>query len=198
MTIRGKELTMRVPATARSHRRRAISGTLVVLVLALSGGLVAACGGGANATVMPTMDASVASATEMPSAASHDPGTDAAAVETAWAARPDYVRGADARVQEAYRYALERPDVIRWMPCYCGCASMQHRTNLDCFMRARMTAGAVAFEQHASFCDVCVQTALLAKQRIGEGRSLAEIRAEVDATFGGNGVPGTPTDLPKG
>ena len=198
MTIRGKELTMRVPATARSHRRRAISGTLVVLVLALSGGLVAACGGGANATVMPTMDASVASATEMPGAASHDPGTDAAAVETAWAARPDYVRGADARVQEAYRYALERPDVIRWMPCYCGCASMQHRSNLDCFLRARMTAGAVAFEQHASFCDVCVQTALLAKQRIGEGRSLAEIRAEVDATFGGNGVPGTPTDLPKG
>jgi hypothetical protein len=26
--------------------------------------------------------------------------------------------------------------------------------------------------------------------------SLAEIRAEVDATLGGNGVPGTPTDLP--
>jgi hypothetical protein len=198
MTIRGKELPMRVPATARSHRRRAISGTLAVLVLALSGGLVAACGGGANATVMPTMATSVTSGAEMPGAASHDPGTDAAAVETAWAARPDYVRGADARVQEAYRYALERPDVIRWMPCYCGCASMQHRSNLDCFLRARMTAGAVAFEQHASFCDVCVQTALLAKQRIGEGRSLAEIRAEVDATFGGNGVPGTPTDLPKG
>jgi hypothetical protein len=198
MTIRGKELTMRVPATARSHRRRAISGTLSVLVLALSGGLVAACGGGANATVMPTMATSATSGAEMPGAASHDPGTDAAAVETAWAARPDYVRGADARVQEAYRYALERPDVIRWMPCYCGCASMQHRSNLDCFLRARMTAGAVAFEQHASFCDVCVQTALLAKQRIGEGRSLAEIRAEVDATFGGNGVPGTPTDLPKG
>ena len=198
MTIREKELTMRVPVPSRSHRRRAISGTLAVLILALSGGLVAACGGGANATVMPTMDASAASRAAMPGAASHDPGTDAAAVETAWAARPDYVRGADARVQEAYRYALERPDVIRWMPCYCGCASMQHRSNLDCFLRARMSAGAVAFEQHASFCDVCVQTALLAKQRIGEGRSLAEIRAEVDATFGGNGVPGTSTDLPTG
>lgn len=188
---------MRVPATSRSPRRRAISGSLAVLVLALSGGLVAACGG-ANATAMPTMDASVASGTDKPGVASHDPGAGAAAVETAWAARPDYVRQADARVQEAYRYALERPDVIRWMPCFCGCASMQHRSNLDCFLRARMTAGAVAFEEHASYCDVCVQTALLAKQRIEEGRSLAEIRAEVDATFGGNGVPGTPTDLPKG
>jgi hypothetical protein len=198
MTIRKKELTMRVPATARSHRRQAVSGTLAVLVLVLSGGLVAACGGGANTTAMPTMDALGASAAEMPDAASHDPGTDAAAIETAWAARPDYVRQADARVQKAYRYALERPDVIRWMPCFCGCASMQHRSNLDCFLRARMTVGAVAFEEHASSCDVCVQTALLAKQRIGEGRPLTEIRAEVNATFGGNGVPGTPTDLPKG
>ena len=198
MTIREKDLPMRAPATPRSRRRRAISGTLAILVLALSGGLMGACGGGANTTAMPTMDASVAAATPMPGSASRDPGTDAAAVETAWAARPDYVRQADARVQEAYRYALERPDVIRWMPCFCGCASMQHRSNLDCFLRARMTAGAVAFEEHASYCDVCVQTALLARQRIGEGRSLAEIRAEVDATFGGNGIPGTPTDLPKG
>lgn len=176
---------MRVPATPRSRRRLAFSGTLAVLVLALSGGLVAACGGGDHATAMPA-------------AASHDPGADAAAIEAAWAARPDYVSHADARVQEAYRYALERPDVIQWMPCYCGCAAMQHRSNLDCFLRSRMSVGAVAYEEHASYCDVCVQTALLAKQRISEGRSFAEIRAEVDATFGGNGVPGTPTDLPKG
>lgn len=189
---------MGLPATLRSHRRKAFSGTLAVVVLALSGGLVAACGGGANPTAMPAMDGSAASPTAMPGAASRDPGTDAAAIETAWAARPDYVRQADARVQEAYRYALERPDVIRWMPCFCGCAAMEHRSNLDCFLRARMTAGAVAFEEHASYCDVCVQTALLAKQRLAEGRSLSEIRAEVDTTFGGNGVPGTPTDLPKG
>lgn len=193
-----KDISMRVPATPRSRRSLAFSGTLAVLVLALSGGLVAACGGGSNATAMPTMDTSVAAATSSPVAASHAPGADPAAIETAWSARPDYVRQAGDRVQEAYHYALERPDVIQWMPCYCGCASMDHRSNFDCFLRARMSAGAVAFEEHASYCDVCVQIALLAKQRSGEGRSLAEIRAEVDATFSGNGVPGTPTDLPKG
>jgi hypothetical protein len=152
---------------------------------------------------MPTVGASEAPAMTMsgalPSAAlPSGAGADTSAIEVAWAARPEYVRHAADTVQEAYHYALERPDVIQWMPCYCGCASMEHRSNLDCFLRARMAAGAVVFEEHASFCDVCVQTALLAKQRIGEGRSLAEIRAEVDATFGGNGVPGTPTDLPKG
>jgi hypothetical protein len=147
---------------------------------------------------MPTMGAWTAPATAMPAAPSHDLGPDAAATDAAWAARPDYVRHANTMVQEAYRYALERPDVIQWMPCFCGCAAMQHRSNLDCFLRSRMAGGAVAYEEHASYCDVCVQTALLAKQRITDGRSLAEIRAEVDATFGGSGVPGTPTDLPQG
>jgi len=61
-----------------------------------------------------------------------------------------------------------------------------------------MSGGAVAFEEHASFCDICVETALLAKKRMAEGRSLAEIRAEVDATWGGGAVPGTDTPLPQG
>ena len=194
---------MRIPAP-RSRRLMALSGLLPVLVLALSGGLVAACGGGGtNPTAMPTM-AGPASSAAIPAAAAQDsaeaPDSAASetAIEAAWAARPAYVRQATERVQSAYRYALERPDVIAWMACYCGCASMGHTSNLDCFVRARMSVGAVAFDEHASYCDVCVQTALLAKQRIGEGRSLAEIRAEVDATFGASGVSGTPTDLPKG
>jgi len=193
-----RESSMRAPTTPRLRRGWAASGTLAVLVLALSGGLVAACGGGTNATVMPMMGASGAPTPAMPAAASTGTSADAAAMEAAWAARPDYVRSATARVQEAYRYALTRPDVLQWMPCYCGCAAMEHQSNLDCFLRSRMSVGAVAYEEHASFCDVCVQTALLAKQRFAEGRSLAQVRAEVDATFGGNGVPGTPTDLPQG
>ena len=188
---------MRVPAS-RSRRRMAFPGPLPVLVLALSGGLVAACGGGGtSSTAMPTM-AGPASSAAMPAAAAQDSAASDGAVESAWAARPAYVSQATERVQSAYRYALERPDVIAWMACYCGCASMGHTSNLDCFVRARMSVGAVAFDEHASYCDVCVQTALLARQRIGEGHSLAEIRAEVDAMFGASGVQGTPTDLPKG
>jgi hypothetical protein len=134
----------------------------------------------------------------MATAPAHAPAGDATAIEAAWTARPDYVRHAHPSVGEAYRYALERPDVIQWMPCYCGCAAMEHRSNLDCFFRARMSGGAVAFEEHASFCDICVETALLAKKRMAEGRSLAEIRAEVDSTWGGGAVPGTDTPLPQG
>lgn len=182
---------MRVPATSGSRRRRALCGTLAILVLALSGGVVAACDGG-GAAAMPTMTPVAATAP------TYAPAADPAAIEAAWAGRPDYVRHAHPMVEEAYRYALERPDVIQWMPCYCGCEALQHRSNLDCFFRSRMAGGAVAFEEHGSYCGICVETALLAKKRMAEGRSLADIRAEVDATWGGNGVPGTDTALPQG
>lgn len=195
---------MRVPATGlsrprispQSRRFRAFSGWGAVLLIVLSGGL-AACGGDARSTA--TMPASEpAGSTGDGTAAPGAQPADAGAIELAWEARPGYVRQAHPRVAEAYRYALERPDVIQWMPCYCGCEAMDHRSNLDCFLRSRMAGGAVAFEEHASFCDICIETALLAKQRLAEGRSLAEIRAEVDATWGGAGVPGTDTALPQG
>jgi hypothetical protein len=127
-----------------------------------------------------------------------DAPASAEVVEATWAARPDYVRHAHPSVEEAYRFALERPDVIDWMPCYCGCAGIEHRSNLDCFFRRARIAGAAVFEEHASYCDICIETALLAKRGIAGGRSLAEIRGEVDARYGGRGVPGTPTDVPPG
>ncbi len=193
---------MRVPATPRSRRMRAFSGSFAVLVLALSGAALSACGGGGGSgatmpAMTPSMSPGLPSMAPSAAAPTYAPAADAAAIEAAWTARPAYVNGG-AMVMEAYRYALERPDVIQWLPCYCGCASMGHRSNLDCFFRSRMTGGAVAFEEHASYCDVCVQTALLAKKRLVEGRTLPEIRAEVDATFGGRGVPGTDTAVPQG
>jgi hypothetical protein len=179
----------------RPRRLPALGGLLAILALSLAGGL-AGCGGHADG---PTDGAAGPAGSPAPVTTTDDPGTRplaADALETAWAARPAYAR-AHPTVEAAYRYALERPDVLEWMPCYCGCGGMGHRSNLDCFLRSRI-GDAVAFEEHGSYCGICVETALLAKQRMAEGRSLAEIRAEVDATFGGNGVPGTPTDLPQG
>ncbi len=126
-------------------------------------------------------------------AAMHDMTPDAAA-QAAWNSRPAYVRS-QPRVEAAYAYALARPDVVSWMPCYCGCVAMDHRSNLDCFFKPTQPGAALEFEEHASYCDVCVETALMAKQMLAEGHGLREIRDRVDATFGG-AAPGTVTPLP--
>jgi hypothetical protein len=118
-----------------------------------------------------------------------------AATQAAWAARPAFVRS-DPRTEQAYAFAMASPQVLAWMPCYCGCGAMGHGSNADCFFKPTMEGlSSITFEEHASYCGICVDTALMAKQMLGEGQSLRAIRDAVDARFGG-AVPGTPTELP--
>jgi hypothetical protein len=166
------------------------AGILMALSLAL---FVAPGVSGCGAQSMTTARWTAGPAAAVP-VGPMDPGAPEA-MQAAWAARPAYVR-ADARTQEAYAFALAAPQVLKWMPCYCGCDAMGHRSNADCFFKpTREGLSNLAFEEHASYCQVCVDTALMAKRMLGEGQSLRAIRNAVDATFGGS-APGTPTELP--
>lgn len=156
----------------------------------LVGGTTAACSG--EAAPETTSNAVVAAMPDVPSGKVTIPTDDE--IAAAWKARPDYVRALPEDWQAAYKFALARPDVIGWMPCNCGCAGDGHRSNLDCFFDRR-ESGEITFQEHGSYCDICVETSNLAAKMLGEGKSLAEIRAAVDSTFGGGGH-GTDTPLP--
>ena len=41
-------------------------------------------------------------------------------------------------IVEAYVFAARHPEVLRYMPCYCGCEreTPPHRSNYDCFVNA--------------------------------------------------------------
>lgn len=183
----------------RSRRTvRSLVAGLTSVALALGGAtLVLGCSSGHDATsatraIAPTGPTAQASAPVEAMA-----GMSADEMDAAWAARPAFVRDNGARVAEAYAFALAAPGPLESMPCYCGCVAMDHRSNLDCFFKAHRDGyGRVAFEEHASFCGVCVDTALLTKHRLAEGRTLREIRVEVDQTIGSNGVEGTHTAMP--
>ena len=43
---------------------------------------------------------------------------------------------APAEVQEAYVFAAKHPEVLQYMPCYCGCEREHppHQANIDCFV----------------------------------------------------------------
>jgi hypothetical protein len=117
-------------------------------------------------------------------------------VTAAWGAQPDYVKALPGAGKAAYAFALARPDVLQRLPCYCGCAGMEHRSNLDCFFQRREVKGTFAYEEHASFCDICVKTANMASDMLQKGSTMTQIRAAVDSTFGGGAAPGTDTPLP--
>jgi hypothetical protein len=168
-------------------RRFRLGGPWLAVILVFTMGLgVTAC---ASADGAPAGGGSPAASH---AAAGH---WDAAAANAAWEKRPDYVRRADERTKAAYAYALERPDVIEWLPCYCGCAPLGHRSNLDCFYQPREKGMPVTFEQHGAYCGVCIDTALMAKEMIAQGKSLLQVRLSVDREFS-HLAPGTPTELP--
>ena len=179
------------PVSRTDRRRSPRSATVALIALFLvSGPAFAAC----SAAHDPTgagLTAAPGSAASMPGMPGDEPPADAS---EAWTARPAFVR-LSAQTEEAYAYAMYHPQIVKWMPCYCGCGGMGHRSNLDCYLKPGQPGGETIFEEHASYCDICVKTTLLAKKMFAEGRTLREIRDAVDQTFGGS-TPGTLTDLP--
>jgi Protein of unknown function with PCYCGC motif len=48
-----------------------------------------------------------------------------------------------------YRFATTRGDVLRWMPCTCGCAQVGHTSNRSCYIKGE-TAADVTYTSHAA------------------------------------------------
>lgn len=64
---------------------------------------------------------------------------------------PDFVQNAPGNVQEAYRFAVANPELVDQMPCYCGCGSVGHTSNLECYVKGFNPDGSVAeFDNHAA------------------------------------------------
>jgi hypothetical protein len=62
---------------------------------------------------------------------------------------PDRVKQAPPVVQEAYQFAIANPEYLEQFPCYCGCGSMGHMSNLDCFVKDFHADGSITFDDHA-------------------------------------------------
>ena len=46
-------------------------------------------------------------------------------------------------VGAAYEFAARHPEVLRYVPCFCGCEADGHRANNDCFVASRDSEGRV-------------------------------------------------------
>ena len=96
---------------------------------------------------------------------------------------PAEVQSAPATVRTAYQFAAANPDLIQHIPCYCGCGSIGHESNYDCYVADVQAGGAIMFDGHALGCSICVDITLDAMRLLKEGKSTADIRAYVDATY---------------
>ena len=63
---------------------------------------------------------------------------------------PGFAPGRPVDVTRAvYEFAAQHPEVLKYVPCYCGCESSGHPHNESCFVRTRDAQGNVtAWDTH--------------------------------------------------
>jgi hypothetical protein len=100
-------------------------------------------------------------------------------------------------VRATYEFAARHPEVLSYVPCFCGCERGGHRGNHDCFVAGRDADGNVTnWDAHGVGCTICIDVAYDALQMFNSGATVADIRAAIDRKYDYPGGPKTPTPMP--
>ncbi len=102
---------------------------------------------------------------------------------------PKEVQQSGRRLQEAYQFAVANPEIADEIPCYCGCAGMGHTSSYDCYVSGRDETGVIQFDPHAQYCSICVDITHDTMRMMDEGKSTADIFAQVEADYAQFGPP---------
>jgi hypothetical protein len=105
---------------------------------------------------------------------------------------PAEVKSAPVTVQQAYQFAVANPDVMKQIPCYCGCGAMGHTSNYSCYVSSVSADGKVNFDAHALGCSICVDITQDSMRYLRQGKTVSEIKTSVDQTYSQYG----PSNIP--
>jgi hypothetical protein len=117
-------------------------GTLIVLLVAVL--FAAACQSSSNDAAASESQGDF-SARFAQYKAAPEPNGDLAKV--VW---PSYVTDARPEVKRLYEFQVTHGELMRYMPCFCGCGDFAgHRSNRDCYVRRVNPDGSVVFDDMA-------------------------------------------------
>ncbi|KKB33364.1 PCYCGC motif-containing (lipo)protein [Bacillus thermotolerans] len=109
---------------------------------------------------------------------------------------PSFLEDKDDQMKAVYLAAAQHPDILEFMPCYCGCGdSAGHKSNLNCFA-AEITEEKIVWDDHGTRCAVCLEIAAESILMKEDGHSLKEIRQHIDQKYGEGYAKPTPTPMP--
>lgn len=110
---------------------------------------------------------------------------------------PDFVIDAGPDIQRLYAFQVTNGDLMRYMPCFCGCHLHDgHRNNRDCYIRQVHPDGSVTFDPMAPVCGVCLDVTSAVIDMLDQGVAPRAIRAAIDAHHAHEIEMATPTPYP--
>lgn len=93
------------------------------------------------------------------------------------------IQSAPQTVREAYQFAVANPEPLKNVPCYCGCGTIGHTSNYDCYIKDAPNNGKIIFDSHALGCSICVDITQDVLRMTRDGRAPPAIRAEIVNTY---------------
>ena len=101
-------------------------------------------------------------------------------------------------VRATYDFAAQHPEVLKYVPCFCGCGAQGHKANESCFVARRDLKGNVLeWDTHGFGCTICVDVAREAMQLYASGADVQSIRAAIERRWAPTSGDGrTPTPAP--
>ena len=97
---------------------------------------------------------------------------------------PNMVPRAPEDIRAAYTFAAHRPDVLEYVPCFCGCETAGHSGNADCFVESRNPDGTVReWDTHGMACTICIDVARQAMRLHTSGANVQDIRAAIEGEY---------------
>ncbi|WP_226585559.1 PCYCGC domain-containing protein [Halobacillus litoralis] len=109
-------------------------------------------------------------------------------------ALPGFLVEKPENIQTIYAAAAQHEELLENMPCYCGCGeSVGHKNNYDCFVHDSKEDGSIVWDDHGTKCGVCLEIAAQSIKQLQDGKSLEEIRKNIDDSYENGYAEPTPT-----
>jgi hypothetical protein len=105
---------------------------------------------------------------------------------------PDGVKSAPTVVQQAYQFAAANPEVMKQVPCYCGCGDIGHTSNYSCYISGVDAQEQITYDSHALGCSICVDITQDVMRLSKQGKAPPEIKTYIDQTYAQYG----PSNMP--
>lgn len=63
---------------------------------------------------------------------------------------PEFAKSAGREVSGLYRFAVEHGKELEYIPCFCGCKNIGHRSNRDCYIKGENADGTLTYTSHSA------------------------------------------------